>query len=931
MKKITHSIFLLFFIFFFGFTFAQKRDKFVLNSSSKSDRAVSFPWAESFEGSFLPPDWTKIVYSGNDITQNDQQSHDGNYSARFSSYDYSSNYNQYLFSPSMTIDASYTQLTFWHRKYTSDAETLEWGIGTTLNPDDYTWTSVNLSHTEWQETVVDLSAYVGQTVYIAWHYYGNYLYYVYLDDVEIDIAPSCLSPTDQTATNNTTTGADLGWTDTSGTHWDLYITATGNAAPESGTTPTINDTQTSPYTWTGGDPGTYYDFYVRSDCGQDNFHVSSWVGPFSFNTSCNSTTVPYFENFDNITVPFFPACMYLEDTNDDVKEWETSDVIYLSSPNSAVISYNPILAMNDWFFTQGLQLSGGTTYQVSFAYRTSDTYSTSEKLEVDWGTAPNSSSMSGTPIFNNDNITTGWYIGNGTFSPSVSGTYYVGFHGYSDADMFYLSVDDIKIIPVVDATTWEGTIDNDWDNQANWLNGLPSATTDVTIPVGKSNYPTVEYTSYIGSLTIESNATGDGSLIGNGKLLVNGSTTIQRYISGEKWHGICSPVENATAQSLFSNTANVYLKEHSESTNAYSPVTELTTTLDDMKGWMMWYSGAGGESFNIDGDFRPGSVVGSDNNLIRTNSGTAFGWNFVGNPFSSTIDWNNTTGWVKTNINSTIYLYNNGNWATWNGTTGTNGGSQYIAMGQGFFVEVTDGGGPSTGTLMMNGYCQVHNPVTFLKKTNTNIKELVRLSISNGEFEDETLIYFHEYAKPGFDPEFDAHKLFSFDENRPQIFSTANDKMAVNVLPVENMEVGIDVVGTDGEILTISATEINGFGEVNILDEYTGIKTNLYENDYEFIYDQDFNNRFTLFFTTVTLHEDNKEVFSVYSYNKTIRVIIPDNDCADVEVYCMTGQRIRKLHNRTGIVNISVLNRGHYIVKVFNNKHITTRKVAINQ
>ncbi len=149
---------------------------------------TTYPWTEDFEGTFLPDCWSKIVYTGNDITQSSTQNHtdSGMYSARFSSYSSADDYNQYLFGAPLDLTGlSNPELSFWHRKYGNYAETLEWGVSTTKDPLDFTWTPVTLSNTEWNNTVVDLSAWIGQTVYIGFHYYGNYLYYVYLDDVEV--------------------------------------------------------------------------------------------------------------------------------------------------------------------------------------------------------------------------------------------------------------------------------------------------------------------------------------------------------------------------------------------------------------------------------------------------------------------------------------------------------------------------------------------------------------------------------------------------------------------------------------------------------------------------------------------------------------------------------------------------------------------------
>jgi hypothetical protein len=159
--------------------------------------------------------------------------------------------------------------------------------------------------------------------------------------------------------------------------------------------------------------------------------------------------------------------------------------------------------MDDWFFTQGLQLTAGTTYEVSFSYRSGNS-SFPEKIAVDWGNTAAASSMSGSPIFNNNNFTnTDWTIGTGIFIPTATGTYYVGFHGYSDADMASLFIDDIKILEVVPATTWQGTVNTDWLNPNNWSEGLPSSTTRITIPTGLTNYPIIDNNTVCGTIVIE--------------------------------------------------------------------------------------------------------------------------------------------------------------------------------------------------------------------------------------------------------------------------------------------------------------------------------------------------------------------------------------------------------------------------------------------
>jgi hypothetical protein len=66
------------------------------------------------------------------------------------------------------------------------------------------------------------------------------------------------------------------------------------------------------------------------------------------------------------------------------------------------------------------------------------------------------------------------------------------------------------------------------------------------------------------------------------------------------------------------------------------------------------------------------------------------GWNLVGNPTPSTIDWSASSGWTKTNMDASIYVWNPadtvGGYKTWNGIAGSLGNGK-IAPFQAFWVK----------------------------------------------------------------------------------------------------------------------------------------------------------------------------------------------------------------------------------------------------
>ncbi len=92
-------------------------------------------------------------------------------------------------------------------------------------------------------------------------------------------------------------------------------------------------------------------------------------------------------------------------------------------------------------------------------------------------------------IFDNDNITNDTYVeGTGTLTVSVAGDYYIGWHGYSDANMDILVIDDISIGP--GPYTWTGNVNTNWNNPGNWDSGIvPNTEIKVIIPTDPQSNP----------------------------------------------------------------------------------------------------------------------------------------------------------------------------------------------------------------------------------------------------------------------------------------------------------------------------------------------------------------------------------------------------------------------------------------------------------
>jgi len=446
---------------------------------------------------------------------------------------------------------------------------------------------------------------------------------------------------------------------------------------------------------------------------------------------------------------------------------------------------------------------------------------------------------------------------------------------------------------------------------------------DVTIPVG--------LTLTVGtSLTVKSTATNQGSLINHSTIV--GDIDAECYTTAGQWHSFSTPVDNQTANALYLNgSPDVWMKSYNEADNTYTYVSDLATDLGDMMGWMIWIGGSTAQTFTFSGPGRTGTI-GSNNNLVRSNPGSDYGYNFVGNPFTSAIDWDATSGWTKTNVDATIYVYNNGNFATYTpGSGSTNGGSAHIAMNQGFFVQVTDGN--SNGTLEMTSDVCVHSDTAFMKSVNaTSNPQKIRLEVSNGSLTDETLICLNDEATPGWDGSLDAHKLFSFNKNHPQIYSTDNGMMSINALPSTVETIPLDVKGQDGNPMTISLTEVGDIDQVHLYDNYTGESTDLKKKDYQFTYNESVADRFILSFLITDIAEKPMvdKGFYAYSTDGGINVVLKEKvSSASITVFNLLGQKITSVRTNNNETHISMLKSGYYLVRVNTGLKTGTEKVFI--
>lgn len=342
--------------------------------------------------------------------------------------------------------------------------------------------------------------------------------------------------------------------------------------------------------------------------------------------------------------------------------------------------------------------------------------------------------------------------------------------------------------------SWIGLANSEWDNSANWCGGVPDVTTDITILSTAPHKPEIslisahsktltiqggaqltirpggeltvaETTTNNGVIHIKSSASGDGSFITNQSISGSGSFTVERYLSANTWHLVSSPITNGLSGVFL----NIWLRPYDESQNTFGNyIVPTTIPMTSGEGFSVWTFTSETRTFN--GTVNNGTI--GPISLQKNNEG----WNLIGNPYPSAIDWL-APGWTKNNVANAVYVWNNNQYATFINGVGANGGSRYIAMGQGFFVQAID----ASAAISFTNSVQVHNPVLFKSKQTT--PPHIRFTISGTDFSDETVFYEDIDADIFFNYQYDAKKLYG-EFSSPQLYTKKEDVLtAIHAVP----------------------------------------------------------------------------------------------------------------------------------------------------
>ncbi len=298
------------------------------------------------------------------------------------------------------------------------------------------------------------------------------------------------------------------------------------------------------------------------------------------------------------------------------------------------------------------------------------------------------------------------------------------------------------------------------------------------------------------------NASGNYLFVGP---VVNGQTV-------GLWNGV-SPYGPNTFNNSIIGGGNFYF--FSSASNNWVKPTSLSQALPAGKGAQVWF----GNSGFFAGGRTTWSATGTPNiGVFSMPLDNVQGFQFVSNPYPSTIDWD-SPNWTKTNVNNATYIYDwvNRRYRTYVNGIDVNGGSRYLPTGQGFIIQTSS----AAPVLTAREGIKVTNQLALLRQESP-VSGLVRLQIVSGAETDEVVIAQRPLATTAFESNVDAQKMMNPSTNI-YVSGTVNQGIASMDLNAVNSIPFVIQTSTSGSVTlrTTEITDLTGY-TFNLFNEQTG-------------------------------------------------------------------------------------------------------------
>ena len=458
----------------------------------------------------------------------------------------------------------------------------------------------------------------------------------------------------------------------------------------------------------------------------------------------------------------------------------------------------------------------------------------------------------------------------------------------------------------------------------------------------------------------------EGAIAGTGTGSTSGNVRFFKTIWGDKYHYLSVPIAGLTAADWndnvtvkFGANSNLYSYEEAvPDTNkkvGWTAVTSTADVLQSLKGYSLYFPRNSYTTLlDVTGVYTHHATFNSG---ILTNTPSVTpnfkpesdGWQLIGNPYPSDIDWLAASGWTKTNMDDAIYMWDGrtNRYLSFVGNVGVNGGTRYIGSMQGFFVKVSTSAG---GSLNMNNDVRVTSILHDVWRVESEDK-IVRLKISaGGTNTDETIIRFANTASGNFDKSLDAYKLLN-DSSVPSLFSISSDAdYSINSLPMDwlnnTIPLQLNVMNSGLHSWTADITNFADGETVYLEDRLLGTLQNLHDNP---TYSQELTKgehkgRFFIRYSKrESIVTDNQHAaanggiqISAFEQNVFVHFTDLNTQHVNVSIFDALGKKIYGIEKASVSsgrldIHLSNTNSGIYIVKVESHAGSKTQQVFIQR
>jgi len=465
-------------------------------------------------------------------------------------------------------------------------------------------------------------------------------------------------------------------------------------------------------------------------------------------------------------------------------------------------------------------------------------------------------------------------------------------------------------------------------------------------------------------LTLKSTAAQTALVDGSGTGTISGEINMERYLpSAFGYRYVSSPFTSAKVEEflpyvdLGADFPPLYAYDENDTASGwYNYSDTLTKLLNPLYGYALNFgSGSSALTFEMTGTVTDGSV--GPLTLYNHDRTYTEGFNLIGNPYPSPIDWDAASGWTKTNIDDAVYYFNpsttdqyGGTYSTYISGISSDGiANSIIPSMQGFFVHVTDGAYPVTASLGINNDARVNNlSPTYHKKSEQVNSALLRLCVqySDAEVYDPLVIYFNDSASAAFEKNRDALKLMNSDSQVPSFYAFSSDNRKLSIYSISDLEDSLSIIPVGLSIdkdalVTFNACNVDLFDEgVQILlhDKGNYLYHDLTLDPVYKIYLEagDYTDRFSIIFTMkdIRYQPGKNDLFYAYNYGNRVYVHINAevDTKTDVTLINLLGQSLwNGSFYGNGYHDFSVnVKQGIYILNVSSDEGYYTKKLFIN-